>query len=212
MPEDFSDVIPTEAVVATYGGHLVDIINPTVEMIRDEDVFKSLARRCRFGGFLDTPLDEIYSVAQHAVYVSRIVRMSQDEYDPMAIYHALHHDDPEYILTDIVSPMKRVLPDYKRLEKMWTPLTNQHFGVISTPFYEKMTHWADRICFMHEAAQFDRIDVPDRFKFDKLFDLFEGERVLTPSQAYEFFKAEHESLKRQLDESGAYEHWTAQAV
>ena len=213
MPEDFSDTVPVNATVATYGGHIVDIANPTVEMIREDDVIKSLARRPRYGGFLDTPLDELYVVAQHAVYVSRVAGTLEGGDDPLARYHALHHDDPEYILMDVVSPMKRILPDYKALEKLWTPITNQFFGVTVTPEFERLTHEADFIVFMMEAHEFDRIDVPNRFDYPKLFEAFPGDRVLKPSEAYQFYLDELNMLRAeitQMEEVRRHEEaWTA---
>jgi hypothetical protein len=207
MPEDFSNEIPEHAWVAAYDGHMIDIANPEVGMIHEEDVFKSLARRPRYGGFLDTPIDELYSVAQHAVYVSRLVAKYQRERDVMGIYHALHHDSAEYILMDVVSPMKRILPDYKALEAKWNPIINEKFGIIATPEREEMTHWADRRCFMHEAAQFERVDVHNRNQFEKLFEVFPGDKVMKPSEAYAFFKFEDERLRAEIAES-----WTAEAV
>lgn len=80
-----------------------DPFNPQPEEVRIEDIAHHLAMICRYGGA--TPV--FYSVAEHAVHVSRLVeRVSGDA--RLALL-ALHHDSAEAYIHDIRRPIKQQL-------------------------------------------------------------------------------------------------------
>ena len=81
-------------------GHYVDVSDPAGADIRLEDIAHKLAQTNRFGGATYYP----YPVAQHAVLVSR--RMEALHCTPEECFAGLHHDDGEYIATDIQKPIK----------------------------------------------------------------------------------------------------------
>lgn len=82
----------------TYTGARVDLLDPDPETISIEDIAVHLGNICRYGG----AVNKYYSVAEHAVRVSRLVPAS------LAL-KALHHDSHEAYTNDIVAPMKTVL-------------------------------------------------------------------------------------------------------
>jgi hypothetical protein len=66
------------------------------------------ALTCRFGG----QCRDFYSVAQHAVLVSHIM-----DYNGGNPFEGLMHDASESFVLDMPTPIKKMLPDYTKLEK-----------------------------------------------------------------------------------------------
>lgn len=96
--------------IMTPSGRLVDIAAPRAETICLEDIAHKLAQVNRWGGSAKYP----YSVARHAVFVSR--RVEQMGAPRAAQLLALHHDSHEAYLGDIPRPWKASLG--ARFEKM----------------------------------------------------------------------------------------------
>lgn len=78
----------------------------------------ALGNLCRYTGHVP-----FYSVAQHSVYTSMLVR-------PERMYAALMHDIAEAILGDVSAPLKSLLPDYQRIERQVEDYLFDYFGVI----------------------------------------------------------------------------------
>lgn len=83
-----------------------------------EDIAGALSNICRFTGHLP----EFYSVAQHSVQASYIV-------PPAFAFEALMHDAAEAYCNDISSPLKALLPDYRRIEKSVELAIAEKFGL-----------------------------------------------------------------------------------
>lgn len=113
-------------MIRTWSGVLVDFLDPRPEDVRLRDVACALSRVCRYGGHLSCH----YSVAQHAVLVSRYC-------DPADALAGLHHDDTEYLMGDVPSPLKRTvyLSGYRELEgQVWRQAIAPRFGLpLETP-------------------------------------------------------------------------------
>jgi uncharacterized protein len=97
--------VQTDAYIETASGKKFFVDHPEFDL---KDIASTLSKLCRFGGHCR----EFYSVAEHAVLVSRIMEIAGD--DPK---EGLHHDDDEGYLIDMPSPLKALLPDYRALEK-----------------------------------------------------------------------------------------------
>lgn len=103
----------------TFSGRVVDLINPTVDDILLIDIAHSLSQLCRFTGSTTA----FYSVAQHAVLVSRLV-------SPQNALWALHHDSSEAFIGDISKPLKLYLNGrYTELEKRFMRVICDKFGM-----------------------------------------------------------------------------------
>lgn len=91
--------------IKTFSGITFDFLNPTPDMISMADIAHALSNICRFGG----QAHEFYSVAQHSILVSDLSHKYALE--------GLLHDASEAYLGDVVRPLKRLLPEYQKIEK-----------------------------------------------------------------------------------------------
>jgi hypothetical protein len=105
------------------------------------DIARHLSMLCRFTG----ACQEFYSVAEHSVYVSRLV---PEEH----ALTALLHDATEAYIADINRPTKQSLPDYKALEDLnWKQAIAPAFGLpLELP---ECIHVADRAVGRAEQQQ-----------------------------------------------------------
>lgn len=102
----------------TFGGHVMDIFNPTPEMVSIEDIAHHLSLLNRFTGATLAP----YSVAQHCINVAGLL-------PPNYKLIGLLHDSAEAYLNDITTGLKRALPFYKELEDRLLACILGKFGV-----------------------------------------------------------------------------------
>jgi 5'-deoxynucleotidase YfbR-like HD superfamily hydrolase len=107
----------------THTGRMLDLADPEHADISIEDVAHHLARVCRFGG----AVDGFYSVASHTLYVSRALETRG--HSPYVVAAGLLHDSAEAYLGDVVSGLKRMMPDYKTLEKRWEARLQDFFDI-----------------------------------------------------------------------------------
>ena len=104
--------------IQTLSGKHFDYLNAQKDDVDIEDIATALSNICRFAGHLP----EFYSVAQHSVLCSQIVPA---EY----AFEALMHDAAEAYCQDIPAPLKRLLPDYRRIETQVDDLIRSKFGL-----------------------------------------------------------------------------------
>lgn len=103
--------------IETFTGKQFHFLDPAVEEFDIIDISTALANQCRFTGHVKS----FYSVAEHSVLCSTLVHewggtMQQQ-------LQALLHDGTEAYLTDVASPVKPFLGDYKPMEKnIWSKL------------------------------------------------------------------------------------------
>lgn len=97
--------------ITTYTGRKFHLLCSTPDEVCLEDVARALSRVCRFGGHTR----EFYSVAEHSVLVSLLVR-------PELAAAALLHDAHEAYFADLTQPLKWCMrPPFKR---WWDDLTS----------------------------------------------------------------------------------------
>lgn len=94
-----------EPWIETRGGRSFWYDRENPENIDIFDIASALSKVCRFSGHCR----KFYSVAEHSYLVSFLVPHH------LAL-EALLHDASEAYLADIPSPVKQLLPDYKRIE------------------------------------------------------------------------------------------------
>ena len=96
-------------------GRRLDLLDPTPVDIEVEDIAHGLAFVARWNGqtFGDWP----YSVAEHSLLVEQIFTRQNAKTEPRWQLAALLHDAPEYVLGDMISPVKAAVGEgYGELE------------------------------------------------------------------------------------------------
>lgn len=97
--------------ILTYSGKMFDVLNPDPNLIDLVDIAAALSKLCRFGGHCR----EFYSVAEHSILASELIRQECPGDRTLAAW-ALLHDASEAYMVDIPRPVKRQLQEYVRLE------------------------------------------------------------------------------------------------
>lgn len=126
-----------EPYIETVTGRKVHFLKPSPDEINIKDIAFSLSNQCRFNGHV-----QFYSVAEHSVMVAAMLQ----EKDQLA---GLLHDAAEAYLSDIPSPVKQYLPDYKNIEEIVQKAINEKFDVDT--FTEDIKH-ADKKASYQEAS------------------------------------------------------------
>ncbi len=126
--------------ISTYSGLCIDLRNPQPETISIIDIAHGLSLLCRFCGQTRC----FYSVAQHAVLVSRLVPEE-------AALAALLHDAHEAYVGDITQPVKEYLSssDLEALSSRLDRAIAERFGVPIEPL--DLVKRADRVALASEC-------------------------------------------------------------
>ena len=105
-----------KGIITTNSGIHFDLLHPTDDMFCIKDIAHHLSHISRFTG----ALDHDYTVAQHSLYCSWIIK-------PEYALDALMHDATEAYLGDVSNPLKQLLPEYRRLEAhIWVALCRKY--------------------------------------------------------------------------------------
>jgi hypothetical protein len=132
-------VPPAKDVLQTYSGVVVRPLEPRLEDIKIEDIAWSLAHQCRYNGHTKM----FYSVATHCILVSKFLpRVLQLD--------GLLHDASEAYLSDLPSPVKQVMPEYRRIEAELERRIAAAFG-LQYPMHPEVK-WADDHVFQLEVG------------------------------------------------------------
>jgi len=135
-------------------GRRLDLLDPTPVDIEVEDIAHGLAFVARWNG--QTRGDWAYSVAEHSLLVETLfARMNPGE-GPRWRLAAVLHDAPEYVLGDMISPVKAAVgPGYGALDARLSAAVHLRFGlpaVLPAPV-KRAIKAADRISAWLEAVE-----------------------------------------------------------
>jgi 5'-deoxynucleotidase YfbR-like HD superfamily hydrolase len=135
-------------------GRRLDLLDPTPVDIEIEDIAHGLAFVARWNG--QTHGDYPYSVAEHSLLVERLFSRMFPKAPPKWRLAALLHDAPEYVIGDMISPVKAAVgPDYGALDERLTAAIHIRFGLPAAlpKTIKSQIKRADKISAYMEATQ-----------------------------------------------------------
>ena len=135
-------------------GRRLDLLDPTPVDIEVEDIAHGLAFVARWNG--QTRGDWPYSVAEHSLLVEQIFSRSPSGVTPRWQLAALLHDAPEYVIGDMISPVKAAVgPGYGEMDLRLTAAIHLRFGLPATlpPPIKKAIKAADKVSAWLEAVR-----------------------------------------------------------
>ncbi|MFC3058349.1 HD family hydrolase [Paenirhodobacter populi] len=109
-------------------GRRLDLLDPTPFDIEIEDIAHGLAFVARWNG--QTTGDYAYSVAEHCLLVEEIFTRQNPAAPQQWRLAALLHDAPEYVLGDMISPVKAAIGEgYGDLDRRLATAVHLRFGL-----------------------------------------------------------------------------------
>ena len=148
-------------------GRRLDLLDPTAVDIEVEDIAHGLAFVARWNG--QTIGEFPYSVAEHSLLVEEIFTRLNPKAKPAQRLIALLHDAPEYVIGDMISPVKAsVGPGYDHLDKRLAAAIHMRFGLstVIPVALKKQIKKADKVSAWLEATQLAGFS---KLEADKLF-------------------------------------------
>ncbi len=185
-------------------GRRLDLLDPTPMDIEIEDIAHGLSFVARWNG--QTQGDFAYSVAEHSILVEAIYTQMQIKAEPKWQLAALLHDAPEYVIGDMISPVKAAVgANYGVLDDRLMAAIHIRFGLpakIPAQIKKKIKK-ADHISAWLEATQIAGFSIEEA---NKLFGKPDAEVVKnlsitlrSPKETRAEFTKRYEALLEQLD-------------
>ena len=122
-------------------GRRLDLLDPSPLDIEIEDIARGLSFQARWNG--QTIGEFPYSVAEHSLLVENLFRRLNPKAPVRWRLAALLHDAPEFVIGDMISPVKAAVgPGYRELDDRLmaaihlrgsNPITSRHDSTSSAP-------------------------------------------------------------------------------
>lgn len=147
-------------------GRRLDLLDPTPVDIEIEDIAHGLSFVARWNG--QTLGDFAYSVAEHSLLVERLYSRLTPAAPAKWRLAALLHDAPEYVIGDMISPVKNAVgPGYDDLDKRLAAAIHIRFGLPAAipPAIKKQIKQADKISAWMEATEIAGFSVAEADRF-----------------------------------------------
>ncbi len=184
-------------------GRRLDLLDPTPVDIEIEDIAHGLAFVARWNG--QTAGDFAYSVAEHSLLVEALFHRIAPKAPIKWQLAALLHDAPEYVIGDMISPVKSAVgPDYGALDDRLAAAIHIRFGLPAAvpKTIKRQIKKADKISAWMEATQIAGFSEAEATKFfgrpDKT--VMEGLEIVLrpPVEVRQAYTERHAALLRQL--------------
>tara|TARA_B100000902_G_scaffold20603_1_gene24736 strand:+ start:2455 stop:3099 length:645 start_codon:yes stop_codon:yes gene_type:complete len=161
---------PERAWQRMLSGRRLDLLDPTPLDIEIQDIAHGLSFVARWNG--QTSGDFPYSVAEHSLLVEKIFDELNPNSSSEARLAALLHDAPEYVLGDLISPVKAAVGyGYENLDEKLTVAIHRRFGLpakVSLDLKRKIKK-ADKVSAWLEAMEIAGFS---KYEADKFFGKF----------------------------------------
>ena len=147
-------------------GRRLDLLDLTPMDIEIEDIAHGLAFVARWNG--QTVGDYAYSVAEHSLLVETLFGRIAPKAPPKWRLAALLHDAPEYVIGDMISPVKAsVGPGYGALDERLEAAVHIRFGLPARvpAQIKRQIKKADKISAWMEATQIAGFTESEATKF-----------------------------------------------
>jgi 5'-deoxynucleotidase YfbR-like HD superfamily hydrolase len=147
-------------------GRRLDLLDPTPMDIEIEDIAHGLSFVARWNG--QTKGDYAYSVAEHSLLVERLFTRLAPGAPAKWRLAALLHDAPEYVIGDMISPVKAAVgTQYEDFDTRLTAAIHLRFGLPATipVIIKRQIKKADKLSAWMEATRIAGFDVSEADKF-----------------------------------------------
>jgi len=147
-------------------GRRLDLLDPTPMDIEIEDIAHGLAFVARWNG--QTRGDYAYSVAEHSLLVETLFGRIAPKAPAKWRLAALLHDAPEYVIGDMISPVKAAVgPGYGALDERLEAAVHIRFGLPAKvpATIKRQIKKADKISAWMEATQIAGFTTTEADKF-----------------------------------------------
>ncbi|MGI3212279.1 YfbR-like 5'-deoxynucleotidase [Roseovarius tibetensis] len=184
-------------------GRRLDLLDPTPVDIEIEDIAHGLSFVARWNG--QTLGDFAYSVAEHSLLVERLYARIAPRAPAKWRLAALLHDAPEYVIGDMISPVKHAVgPDYDALERRIGAAVHIRFGLPAEipATVKKQIKRADRLSAWMEATEIAGFSVAEADRFfgrpdrEMLRDL--AITLRPPTETRAAYTARHHALMAEM--------------
>ncbi|WP_417523320.1 HD domain-containing protein [Marinovum sp.] len=193
---------PPRAWQRMLSGRRLDLLDPTPMDVEIEDIAHGLAFVARWNG--QTHGDFAYTVAEHSLLVEALFSRMYPRAPVRWQLAALLHDAPEYVIGDMISPVKTAIgASYGELDTRLTAAIHIRFGLpAALPVsVKKQIKRADRVSAWMEAVQIAGFTEDEANGFfgkpDK--SLLDGLQITLrpPREVRDDFTARHATLLQQ---------------
>lgn len=123
------------------GSRYIDVLNPRPEDMDPFEIATGLSREARYGA---AATSIFWSVAQHSLLCDHLAQ-AKGIADRRLLRTILMHDAPEYMLRDMIRPVKRNVPSYHVLEHVWWKAIAVRFDLL-TEMPGRVKHLDDLAC------------------------------------------------------------------
>ncbi len=147
-------------------GRRLDLLDPTPMDVEIDDIAHGLAFVARWNG--QTEGDFAYSVAEHSLLVETLFRRIDPDATAKWCLAALLHDAPEYVIGDMISPVKTAVgPGYAALDDRLAAAIHLRFGLPAQvpQSLKRKIKKADKISAWLEATQIAGFEQDEANKF-----------------------------------------------